>query len=78
MLEGTRMSTNGTFAHMAQKLDLCQIANKAQAMGVERGDHEPFTIVPPMILGTNNVTPLSMATAGATLANDGIRCDPMS
>lgn len=78
VLEGTRMSTNGTFAHMAQKLDLCQIANKAQAMGVERGDHEPFTIVPPMILGTNNVTPLSMATAGATLANDGIRCDPMS
>lgn len=76
--DGIRKSINGMAVHMAQQLDLCNIINGAQKMGVQRGDSKEWTYSPAMILGANNVTPLSMAVGVSTLANDGTRCDPQS
>lgn len=70
----TKNSINGGYARMAQRLDLCNIVDKAKKMGVERGDGEDWSITPSLVLGSNNVTPISMASAVATLANDGKHC----
>lgn len=45
-------------------------------MGVQRGDAEDWFYGPGMILGSNEITPLSMATAMATLAAEGNSCSP--
>ncbi|MFT0848334.1 transglycosylase domain-containing protein [Actinomycetaceae bacterium L2_0104] len=78
VLESTKRSVNGSFVRMATQLDLCNIGNLAQDMGVERGDGGDWQFVPSMILGTNEITPLSMASAFATLAADGQACEPMA
>ncbi|MBR5951433.1 MAG: transglycosylase domain-containing protein, partial [Actinomycetaceae bacterium] len=78
VLTGTKFSINGVYARMAQKLDICKIAETAEVMGAETGDGSDFDHHPPMILGSNTITPLSMAVANATLANNGIHCDPIS
>ncbi len=47
-------------------------------LGAKEGDPLPLVPNPSMILGTNPVTPLSMANAAATLAADGKMCTPIS
>lgn len=78
VLEATRRSVNGTFVRMATQLDLCNIAQLAMDMGVQRGDAEDWFYGPGMILGSNEITPLSMATAMATLAAEGNSCSPIT
>ena len=78
VLESTRTSINTSFVVMAQQMDLCAITDIAAAMGVETGSGEPLASNPAMILGTNTVTPLSMANAYATLAAGGVRCEPVA
>jgi membrane peptidoglycan carboxypeptidase len=78
VLESTRKSVNTSFVVMAQQMDLCGITGIAEAMGVRSGSGEPLTPNPAMVLGTNNVTPLSMANAYATLAARGIACEPVA
>lgn len=77
VLESTRRSVNSSFVRMANQLDLCNIGDDAQDLGVRRGDEKPWVYSPSMILGANNVTPLSMAVASAALSNDGTTCEPM-
>ncbi|MDY5152481.1 transglycosylase domain-containing protein [Actinobaculum suis] len=72
-------SINGGAAHMAMQLDLCDIINDAEKMGVRLGNPDAeWNYGPSLVLGANEATPLSMAVAVSTLANDGTRCDPMS
>lgn len=78
VLEATRRSVNGTFVRMATQLDLCNITQLAMDMGVQRGDAEDWFYGPGMILGSNEITPLSMATAMATLAAEGNSCSPIT
>ena len=78
VLESTRQSVNGSFVRMATRLDLCNIAQLAMDMGVQRGDDKDWFYGPGMILGSNEITPLSMATAVATLAAEGNSCTPIS
>jgi len=74
---GTYGSINGVFLRMATKLDLCDIAETAAKMGVIRGDETPLTTFPSDVIGTNDVTPLSMAVAYATIAAGGKTCQPI-
>ena len=78
VLDSTKMSVNGSFVRMANRLDLCDIAQTAKDMGVRRGDSKEWSYAPSMILGANNVTPLSMAVATSTLAAGGQYCAPTS
>ncbi len=78
VLQSTRLSVNASFVLMATKLDYCNIANNALETGVSRGDDKPWFYGPSMVLGANEVTPLSMATSVATLAAEGNTCKPMS
>jgi len=71
-------SQNTAFAAMASKLDLCAIRDTASAFGVKRSDGSELLYVPATILGTNEVSPLTMAGAYAAIANDGVYCTPIA
>jgi len=78
----TRDSLNSGFLAMAEKLDLCDVAGVVDRMGVKTFDVNSGEAVPipmiyaPEVIGSDNVSPLAMASAYATVANNGIRCEP--
>ena len=73
----TAQSLNSGFFAMAEKLDLCDIQKVATKMGVMRGDGVPVTMDTQFsVIGSNNVSPMAMAGAYATVANNGIYCQP--
>ena len=74
----TARSVNTAFAAMAEELDLCDIGKMAERMGAHRADGNPLQTGPASILGTNEVAPLSMATAYAGIANGGVVCTPVA
>ena len=63
---------------MIAKLDLCGVAKTAEDLGFTRADGAEIEAVPSMVLGVNNASPLTMAVVAATIANDGVRCEPLS
>lgn len=69
-------SVNVAFITMAQKLDLCDITDTAKSMGVHRADGTPLQTYPAAIIGTNELAPLTMAGAIATIGANGIYCAP--
>ena len=71
-------SQNTAFAAMASKLDLCAIRDTAAAFGVKRSDGGELLYVPAAILGTNEVSPLTMASAYAAISNNGVYCSPIA
>ena len=75
---GTVYSINGAFFSMAQQLDMCNIHKVAAEMGVKRADDKPLAHNVSAIIGAGNeLTPLSMATAYATVAAQGLSCAPI-
>jgi len=86
VMAATAQSVNGAYASMALQLDLCDIKKTAEKLGVHTAievdypstepiDNELNTF-PSSILGTNDIAPLTMASAYATVANNGIYCKP--
>ncbi|ARC57897.1 Penicillin-binding protein 1A [Frondihabitans sp. 762G35] len=81
VMAATAESVNTAFADMGTKLDLCGIADSAFGMGIHPAEGTKatnFHIVPSMILGTNYISPLTMATAYAGIANHGVVCTPIA
>ncbi|MFZ4893115.1 transglycosylase domain-containing protein [Plantibacter sp. Mn2098] len=76
--QSTKLSINTGFIAMAKQLDLCGIRKTAEAMGVHRADGDPLQQGPASVLGTNEIAPLSMATAFASFASGGVTCDPIA
>ncbi|MET0736209.1 MAG: transglycosylase domain-containing protein [Microbacterium sp.] len=76
-MQFTRDSLNTGYFAMAEKLDLCDIKNVATKMGVTLGNGQPVTMNTLFsVIGSNNVSPMAMAGAYATVANNGIYCQP--
>lgn len=76
VLNSTANSYNISYVAMAQKLDLCDIRNTAESMGSHRADGNELDYRPATILGTNEIAPLSMASAIATIGANGLYCKP--
>ncbi|GIT80934.1 carboxypeptidase [Leifsonia sp. LS1] len=74
----TTNSINTAFVSMASQLDLCEIKNDAEAFGVHTAKGEPLSTVPSSVLGVNEIAPLTMATAFAGIANNGLTCSPIA
>jgi membrane peptidoglycan carboxypeptidase len=72
----TQNSVNVAFITMAQKLDLCAIRSTATAMGVHRADGAELDAYPSATIGTNEIAPLTMAGAIATIGANGVYCAP--
>ncbi|MDQ1583280.1 MAG: hypothetical protein QOF36_1334 [Microbacteriaceae bacterium] len=79
VLQATEASVNTAFAKMSESLDLCNILNDAKSLGVHLADpNGQWVQTPSLILGTNYIAPLTMATAYAGLANNGVTCTPVA
>src|SRR6185312_14862349 len=76
VLQATVQSVNVAFVSMAQKLDLCDIRADAEALGVHRADGAQLLAYPSSTLGTNEIAPLTMAAAIATIGANGVYCSP--
>jgi membrane peptidoglycan carboxypeptidase len=63
---------------MASQLDLCDIRDMAQRLGVKRADGNELSYVPSSVLGTNELSALSLAGAMAGFANQGTYCSPIA
>ena len=84
---GTVDSINVFYAHLEQKVGLCNTVKTAAAMGVTHvdgksllkpgGGQEPADDLPAFTLGVINVSPMSMAAAYAVPASNGIYCKPV-
>ena len=85
------MSFNTSFVEMSTYLDLCGIRNTTWDIGFRptatdggmpigraNEDIENFFVTPAMVLGTQQTSPLSMATAYATFASSGTHCEPIA
>jgi membrane peptidoglycan carboxypeptidase len=88
-LDATVHSVNTAYAEMESKLDLCDIADLAGKMGVRMAAPRSFsenekattklpTVVPSLTLGTMDISPMTMASAYGTFANDGTYCTPVA
>ncbi|WP_431799022.1 transglycosylase domain-containing protein [Microbacterium kunmingense] len=76
-LRFTAESLNTGFIGMAAELDLCDITSVVAKMGVTKGNGEPINVtVPSQIIGVDDVSPIAMAGAYATVANGGTLCQP--
>lgn len=80
VLNGTAQSINGTFVHMAQQLDLCDIQDLADDFGVTSisGNNDPTQYASFIIGGAYTVSPVSIAAAYAGIANEGKYCSPVA
>ncbi len=74
--DATAQSVNGAYVSMAARLDLCDIRDVAERLGVHLATGGRVGANPAAILGTENIAPLTMASAYTAIANGGVRCDP--
>lgn len=78
--EGLFRSINTVTFQTATALDFCNIQKMATAAGVKDGrTNKPYDLSSiANLIGTQNVAPLDMATAFATFASGGTRCNPIA
>ncbi|WP_233265348.1 transglycosylase domain-containing protein [Leifsonia sp. AG29] len=80
VMNATAASINSIFAKMATMIDLCGIKERAQDLLVHGADEATnrYMANPSSVLGTNYIAPITMATAYAGLANNGVACSPVA
>ncbi|MFV0285213.1 MAG: penicillin-binding protein, partial [Demequina sp.] len=78
VLDATAHSINTAFADMASQLDLCDIRDVGEAMGYQNADGSDFLLYPSSIIGSQNGSPLTMASVYQTYANGGVHCEPLA
>ncbi|MDK7357902.1 penicillin-binding transpeptidase domain-containing protein, partial [Veillonella atypica] len=79
--EAAAWSVNTYFVQLEQDVGMCEVTKMTQNAGVKLSSSKDivtaFQHVPSFTLGTAYVSPLSMASAYATFASRGVRCDPI-
>ncbi|MFV0425512.1 MAG: transglycosylase domain-containing protein [Beutenbergiaceae bacterium] len=84
VIHATEQSVNTAFVDMANKLNMCDLYNLTQRLGMHVGSGVdatyglPLVPSPAMVLGSNNIAPLTMAAAFATFAASGTYCTPVA
>ncbi|GAA2677141.1 transglycosylase domain-containing protein [Streptomyces lunalinharesii] len=78
MKEATAKSVNTYYVQLISDMGICPAVTMAQKMGIQRADGEPMRQVPSMALGGQEMSPLTMATAYATFADEGTYCSPVA
>lgn len=91
LYNGTTQSINVFYAHLEQKVGLCQVVQTAASMGLTFANGGSLLRADPSIgedvsadnitsftLGAVNVAPMSMAAAYATVAARGVYCTPIA
>jgi len=82
MVTATWESVNTYYIQLEERTGLDRPAAIAEAMGLRRMDSnkgpQPLYRIPSFTLGTNNISPLELATAYATFAAHGRYCKPLA
>ncbi len=77
LTEATAKSVNTAFVQLVSQLGACNVRDTETRMGLLRSNGEPMKPLPSSItLGTDNVSPLTVASAYGSLGNNGIHCTP--
>ncbi|WP_426936561.1 transglycosylase domain-containing protein [Brevibacterium sp. LE-L] len=86
VLDATKHSVNTGYAAIGNQLNMCKIMDTAMDLGIRYGSGESLdyenksgfiqALSPSSILGTTETTPIAMAAAYATFANEGEFCGP--
>ncbi|GAA0968847.1 transglycosylase domain-containing protein [Acrocarpospora macrocephala] len=74
---GTWGSVNTFFMKLEEHVGLCKVVKMAQKLGIQRADGTKLREVPTFTLGVNEMDPVTVAGAYATIAARGKRCAPM-
>jgi membrane peptidoglycan carboxypeptidase len=78
MKEATAKSVNTYYVQLIGDIGICPVINMAGKMGVQRADGKPMVQAPSIALGTQEMSPLTMASAYATFASRGTYCTPIA
>ncbi|MGW0494937.1 transglycosylase domain-containing protein [Streptomyces sp. NPDC003007] len=78
MREATAKSVNTYYVQMISDIGICPVTTMAKKMGVVRADGDKMPQVPSIALGTQEMSPLTMANAYATFASRGMYCTPVA
>ncbi|MFJ5549257.1 transglycosylase domain-containing protein [Streptomyces sp. NPDC093225] len=76
--EAMAKSVNTYFVEMISDIGLCPVTTMAKKLGVIPANGEKLKEVPSIALGTEGMSPLTMANAYATFANRGTYCTPVA
>lgn len=78
MKEATAKSVNTYFVSLISDTGVCPVTEMAEKMGIARADGKKIDQVPSISLGTQEMSPLTMAEGYATFANRGVHCTPVA
>lgn len=78
MKEATAKSVNTYYVELIGDIGICPVTEMAKKMGVERADGNKMDQAPSIALGTQEMSPLTMAGAYATFAARGKYCSPVA
>ncbi len=78
MREATAKSVNTYYVQLIGDVGICPVTKLAAKMGVERADGKELAQAPSIALGTQEMSPLTMASAYATFASRGTYCSPVA
>ncbi|WP_327354479.1 transglycosylase domain-containing protein [Streptomyces sp. NBC_01304] len=77
--DAMNQSVNTYFVQMIADIGMCPVLDMTQKLHVNQGDGEKLPESPSALtLGSNAITPLTMASAYATFANRGTYCSPVA
>ncbi|MEV3872300.1 transglycosylase domain-containing protein [Streptomyces sp. NPDC049906] len=78
MKEATAKSVNTYYVELISDIGICPVTTLARQMGVQRADGGKMAQAPSIALGTQEVSPLAMASGYATFAARGTYCTPVA
>ncbi|MFJ4772416.1 transglycosylase domain-containing protein [Streptomyces uncialis] len=78
MKEATAKSVNTYYVELISDIGICPVTELAKKMGAERADGRKLQLEPSIALGTQEMSPLTMANAYATFASRGTYCTPVA
>jgi membrane peptidoglycan carboxypeptidase len=78
MKKAMALSVNTYFVQLISKVGICPVVQMERKLGVQQANGAPLEQVPSITLGTQQVSPLTMATAYAAFADKGIYCTPVA
>ncbi|MEV6589863.1 transglycosylase domain-containing protein [Streptomyces acidicola] len=78
MKEATAKSVNTYYVQLIADIGICPVTKMAGEMGVNRADGGEMGQNPSIALGTQEMSPLTMANAYATFASRGMYCTPVA
>ncbi|GGS62258.1 carboxypeptidase [Planobispora rosea] len=75
---GTLGSVNTFFMKLEEEVGLCETVKMAKSLGIKRADGKPLKEFETFTLGINEMDPVTVAAAYATIGARGTYCKPMA